>query len=687
MGIAAAMHRFVSTLAYATVLAVVGMTGTAKADTWYKEVESGVNSITHGRGVYGCAIMAGALKCWGRNTYGELGDGTKIQRVSPVMIIPEGVTAVSTSFQSCAVVNNAVQCWGGNSSGELGDGTRETRMRPVPVPGTEGASAVSAGGGYSCAIVQGSLKCWGINAQGQLGNGTTTSSLTPIVIIDAGVTDISTNEFQTCAVVAGAAKCWGFNNYGQVGSDGSPTAVLSPRTMIASGVSQVATGDDHACAIVGQAVQCWGENYYGQIGDGSTTPNYTPVTVVSAGATAVSAGWGHTCAIVYGALQCWGHGPDIYSHTPQTVQAVATQVSSNHFTRILVDGAVYCAGEGGHCFPLATIDFAIDPAVANRGTSVPLIGRSTSPLPILFSSRTPDICSLNGNILTSLAGGTCTVAADQAGDANYQYGPTVIRSINIVALAQSIYFNMPSALIAGTSLTLTGSASSGLLLSYASTTPSVCAVDGQTLTAFATGLCSVAAIQGGNAVYYPAAMVVRNANVAGRAQTISFGMPATLAIGMPVTLSATASSGLSVSYSSATPAICTVSGTIVTPLAGGTCSVIANQAGNAVYTAAPSVTRSAAVSYPLLVDVGFLANPIISGEAATVTVKISPATTSGSVSFYVAGSVACSNVSLTKNGATCKLRKLAAGTYTVTVVYTNGAVTASGEAILYVIKA
>ena len=76
-------------------------------------------------------------------------------------------------------------------------------------------------------------------------------------------------------------------------------------------------------------------------------------------------------------------------------------------------------------------------------------------------------------------------------------------------------------------------------------------------------------------------------------QTISFGILSNRTLAQsPISLSATASSGLTVTFASTTPVVCTVSGTLVTLAAVGTCSVKASQGGNSSYTAAPNVTRS-----------------------------------------------------------------------------------------------
>ena len=146
---------------------------------------------------------------------------------------------------------------------------------------------------------------------------------------------------------------------------------------------------------------------------------------------------------------------------------------------------------------------------------------------------------------------------------------------------------------------------SGLLVSFSSSTLSVCTASGSTLTLVAVGTCTVTANQPGNATYAAAAPVSNSFAVAGTAQTITFASPGPQTVGTPVPLVGTSTSGLTVSFSSSTPSVCTVSGTTLTPLAVGTCTVNANQAGNATYAPAAEVSNSFTVA---AAAVEFLAN-------------------------------------------------------------------------------
>jgi alpha-tubulin suppressor-like RCC1 family protein len=154
-------------------------------------LSSGVSVITAGP-YNSCAIVNGGAKCWGDNTYGQLGNGTTTQSTTPVAVtgLDSGVTAISIGFyHACAVVDGGAQCWGNLNS------TRE--LIPVAIAGLiSGVTAISAGGGmipgnvtpeYTCAIVNGAEQCWGDDRYGQLGDGRFLSAETPQAVVQGDV--------------------------------------------------------------------------------------------------------------------------------------------------------------------------------------------------------------------------------------------------------------------------------------------------------------------------------------------------------------------------------------------------------------------------------------------------------------------------------------------------------------------
>jgi alpha-tubulin suppressor-like RCC1 family protein len=254
-------------------------------------LSSGVSAISVGNR-FTCAVLStGAAKCWGGNGSGQLGDGTITDRTTPVAVsgLSSGVSAIATgSNHTCALLNTgAVKCWGQNSNGVLGDGTTTWSNFPVNVSGlSSGVSAISAGGQHTCALLStGGVKCWGTNSSGQIGDGTITNSSTPVNVsgLSSGVTAISTGFSSSCALLStGAVKCWGGNGSGQLG-DGTTTDRSTPIDVsgLSSGVRAISAGYGNTCALLGGGVvKCWGSNYIGQLGDGTTTQRLTPTAVV-----------------------------------------------------------------------------------------------------------------------------------------------------------------------------------------------------------------------------------------------------------------------------------------------------------------------------------------------------------------------------------------------------------------------
>jgi hypothetical protein len=134
---------------------------------------------------------------------------------------------------------------------------------------------------------------------------------------------------------------------------------------------------------------------------------------------------------------------------------------------------------------------------------------ASSGLPVTFTSLTPSVCSVAGNQLSLLLPGTCTVAADQAGNAQFEPAPTVQQAAQVVPALQVVIFGNPGpqTLDFG-AVALSAVASSGLPVSFSSLTPSVCSISGNSALLLQVGLCTVQAEQPGNTVVAAAAPVV-----------------------------------------------------------------------------------------------------------------------------------------------------------------------------------
>jgi hypothetical protein len=240
------------------------------------------------------------------------------------------------------------------------------------------------------------------------------------------------------------------------------------------------------------------------------------------------------------------------------------------------------------------------PATQTVGTPLALSATASSGLTVTFASETTAVCTMSGTTATFVTPGTCAIQASQAGNDTWAAATPVSRSFTVDATPlkpQSITFNFPGTQTVGTALTLSATASSGLAVSFASQTTSVCTVSGTTATFAKAGTCIIQALQAGNATWAAATPVSQSFPVNPEPQTITFNAPGTQSAGALLTLSASASSGLAVSFASQTTGVCTVSGSpatvfITSFVTAGTCTIQASQAGNSIWAAAAPVSRS-----------------------------------------------------------------------------------------------
>ena len=249
---------------------------------------SGISTaIAVANGTYhSCAVLSnGTVKCWGMNSYGSLGNGTtsSIGIHTPVSVlgISTAIAVTAGSSHTCALLSDGtMKCWGSNTYGELGDGTTSSTGIPTPVfvSGISTAVAIANGGYHSCAVLSdGVVKCWGHNNNAQLGNGTDIDSSIPLPVSNISTATAATGGlWSSCALlVDGTVECWGFHD-GTSERDYIPVKIAYLSTVIA-----VTKGIYHACALLSDnMMKCWGYNNYNQLGDGGATySSTTPVSV------------------------------------------------------------------------------------------------------------------------------------------------------------------------------------------------------------------------------------------------------------------------------------------------------------------------------------------------------------------------------------------------------------------------
>jgi alpha-tubulin suppressor-like RCC1 family protein len=245
---------------------------------------------------HACGITLGGVTfCWGSNTSGQVGDGTRTSRRSPVRV-QGGLTfqRLSTGWtHNCAVTAaKKAYCWGENVRGQLGDRTSTDRLKPVAVYGGLSFEVVGAGGNHSCGVTSERVGyCWGSNELGQLGDGTFDRHGRPLPVAGGlAFSAISAGSSHSCGVTTTKQSyCWGYNWYGQLGDSTNATSAPfisrrpSPMAVLGSlRFDAVLGGNAFTCGVTttGQGY-CWGQNFAGKLGDGTETDRTTPTPIAT----------------------------------------------------------------------------------------------------------------------------------------------------------------------------------------------------------------------------------------------------------------------------------------------------------------------------------------------------------------------------------------------------------------------
>jgi len=281
------------------------------------------------------AVTGGKLACWGRNFFGQLGDGTTRDSVTPVLIGGVvGATAIALGdSHSCAITSDSrMKCWGDNANGKLGAASKlEESVNPLTVQSLAQfgkPTKLAASTEHTCAVYDsGRVACWGSNQYGQLGDGYegegVFANAPTLVLREVGgvrslvqnATQVAAGQGHTCLLAAGKVECWGDNSLGQLGEDPSlvttrPLAHPVPglETLM---IDELVASASLTCARAGTDVYCWGGNYFGELGnDAGEIGKPTKVQLAlpaDVTITSIAAGRYFGCARGSdGTARCWG---------------------------------------------------------------------------------------------------------------------------------------------------------------------------------------------------------------------------------------------------------------------------------------------------------------------------------------------------------------------------------------------
>jgi len=288
----------------------------------------------------------GSLWAWGHNIDGQLGDGTTIDRSTPVKIMDNVATVSAGNAHTLAVkTDGTLWAWGSNYSGGLGDGTTTNKSKPVKI--MDNVATVSAGQDHTLAVkTDGTLWAWGDNNWGGLGDGTTTKRSTPFKVMD-NVATVSAGGYYSLAIKKdGSLWAWGCNFTGQLG-DGT-TIHRSTPVKIMDNVATVSAGSFHSLAIkIDGSLWAWGVNNDGELGDGTTTERSTPVMIMDSIAFICARA---STAVIKKDNSLWAWGRAFGDHilndtkdTPNKIMDNVATVSANELNTLAIktDGTLW----------------------------------------------------------------------------------------------------------------------------------------------------------------------------------------------------------------------------------------------------------------------------------------------------------------------------------------------------------
>jgi alpha-tubulin suppressor-like RCC1 family protein len=258
----------------------------------------------------------GTVWAWGYNNYGQLGDGTTNNSLTPVQVNNlNKVVAIASGIGGCSLAireDGTVWAWGYNNYGQLGDGTTNNSLTPVQVNNLNNVVAITGGRDHSLALKEdGTVWAWGRNFSGQLDDGITNDSLIPVQVINlSNIVAITSGFGHSLALKEdGTVWAWGDNNYGELG-DGTINSTFTPvQVSNLNNVVAISGGAGHSLALKEDGtVWAWGFNLYGQLGNGTTDSSLTPIQVSNlSNIVDIISGTEHSLALKEdGSIWAWG---------------------------------------------------------------------------------------------------------------------------------------------------------------------------------------------------------------------------------------------------------------------------------------------------------------------------------------------------------------------------------------------
>lgn len=348
----------------------------------------------------------GTLTGWGFNEYGQLGDGTLLNRLTPVPILSD-VTDVVAGYRSSYArkSDGKLYAWGDNKDGQLGLGDKTGRTSPELIPNLTNVAAFDSKGYHAVALTKdGTVWSWGRNTYGALATGDDTERLSPVSVPVTNVSDVKAGFDHTLFLKKdGTVWAAGRNDVGQLGNQTFTNSNTPVQVKNLSNIIAIVAGPLHSVALKNDGtVWTWGYNVSGQLGDGTFTnrsearqvPNLKNIK-------AIDSGRGHVVALaIDGTVWSWGYNTKgqlgnsqrtdspVPVHVPGVTDVVQVTAGGEHTVVRQTSGKLLAFGSNTYGeLGDGTNTYSTTPVETGGTVSLSLYAVSTAPTSMQVSSK------------------------------------------------------------------------------------------------------------------------------------------------------------------------------------------------------------------------------------------------------------------------------------------------------------